>query len=174
LKGHDDFFQALKRIVMSAPNVKVLLVGNGPEREKLERLAGDLGIRSHLIFTGFRRDVPDLISAMDIVALPSHSEAFPQVVVEALAIGKPVVACQVGGTSEIVRDGETGLLVPPGNPAIFASALRELMHRPDRAKTMGERGRADVVTRFSITQMCRAYESCYEKWWNGNGSRRSR
>lgn len=167
LKGHADFFRAFKEALSGGSNLKTLLVGEGPERTKLERLAEDLAIRDRVIFTGFRTDVPDLISVMDVVALPSLSEAFPQAIVEALAMGKPVVACRVGGVPEIIRDGETGLLVPPGDPTALASVLRELMCRPELAKAMGERGRADVVTRFSITQMCRAYESCYERWWNG-------
>jgi len=173
LKGHDDFFLALKEIVSQTPNLKVLMVGEGPERTRLEQLGSKLGVRDHLIFTGIRGDIPDLISAMDVVALPSLSEAFPQVIVEALAIGKPVVACQVGGVSEIIKNGETGVLVPPGNPTSLASALCELLRRPEHAKTMGEHGRADVMRRFSISQMCRDYESYYEQWWNGTGPKRS-
>lgn len=169
LKGHEDLFRALKDIASDTADVMALLVGEGPDRERLERLGNDLGIRDHLIFTGARRDVPDVISAIDILAHPSLSEAFPQVVVEALAIGKSVVACRVGGTPEIIRHGESGLLVPPGDPSALASALRELMRKPELARAMGERGRADVVARFSITRMCRAYESCYEQWWNGAG-----
>lgn len=174
LKGHEDFFQALKRIAVEIPNLRALLVGEGPERARLEQLARELKIESRVIFAGYRQDVPDLISAMDVLAHPSRSEAFPQVVVEALAIGKPVVTCRVGGVPEIVKDGETGLLVGPDDPAAFATALRELMRRPEQAKAMAERGRVDVVSRFSITQMCRAYESCYEEWWNDTGRQRAR
>ena len=164
LKGHQVFLQALQKMLTETSNLRALLVGEGPERANLKRLARELRISERVIFAGSRRDVPDLIAAMDLVAHPSLSEAFPQVLVEALALGKPVVASRVGGALEIIQDGTTGLLVPAGDATALGAALSELLRRPDYAKVLGERGKVEVTARFPIREMCAAYESCYEQW----------
>ena len=140
-KGLVPLITAVARLADRPGGVPLLaLAGGGPQEQELERLARDLGIADRVRFIGRveHRRVGRFMACGDLFVLPSFSEGLPTVVCEAMNCGLPVVATAVDGTPEIVRDGETGLLVPPGDPAALAAALGDLLADPARRQTMGE------------------------------------
>jgi glycosyltransferase involved in cell wall biosynthesis len=108
-------------------------------------------------------DVPDILSASDMLILPSDMEALPTVLIEAGAAGLPAVSSDVGGAKEIVSDGETGILIPPRNPEALASAIQRLLDDPALAQEMGRKARAVVLQRFTLAQQANALASLYEQ-----------
>lgn len=149
-KGFDIFIKALSHLKNTAKNFKGLVIGSGPIIKDLMRLTDTLGLRGYLIFAGFKDDVFSYINAVDILVLSSFGEGLPRVILEAMLAGKPVVASNVTGSSELVIDGETGFLVPAGHPALFADAILKLLENPDLRKQMGEKARKRVIENFSI------------------------
>lgn len=144
------------------PPWQCLLVGDGPARERLRSLAAELGLAEQVVFAGMRRDVARVLPALDLFVCPSRYEGFGIAIVEAMAAGRPVVASAVGGIPEIVVDQETGLLVTPGNAAALADAMTALLTHPDRAQTMGVRGRERARERFSIETAVQRHQHLYE------------
>jgi glycosyltransferase involved in cell wall biosynthesis len=144
------------------PPCQLLIVGDGPARGALEALRDRLGLTRWVVFTGTRRDVPRVLHALDVFVLPSLYEGFGIAILEAMAAGKPVVATTVGGIPEFVVDGETGLLVEPGNAAALAKAIECLLRDPERAGGMGMRGRARVLDAFQVSTVVRQHEQAYE------------
>lgn len=152
-KGYDDLVQALALLLEKLPTVKCLIVGRAPRKRYLQRLlqrAERLSVRDRLIIAGFQEDVAPFLHAMDVFVLPSHTEGLPITILEAMAAGKPVVATAVGGIPEVVRDGETGFLTPPGDPGRLAEAVVRLLEAPPLAKAMGEAGRKRVESIFTL------------------------
>lgn len=147
-KGIEFLLQALALIRPRAPAARLLVVGDGVERPALEALAHELGLGDVVRFLGVRSDVAALLAASDVYVHPSLSEALPTSVLEAMAVGVPVVATDVGGVSEIVAHGQTGLLVPAGRPDRLAEAMLQLMD-PGLRMSMGASGRAWVQTHAS-------------------------
>ncbi|WP_437720140.1 glycosyltransferase [Sorangium sp. So ce861] len=141
---------------------RLLLVGDGPERGRLVALARELGMSDHALFAGERHDVPALLAALDVFALPSLSEGLPLALLEAMAAGLPAVATDVGGVSTALVDGETGFLVPSGEVAPLAARLAELLADPALAAQMGRRGRAIALRRYSAARMAERYMDLYE------------
>ena len=139
-----------------------LLVGDGPARDRLRRLAEELGLQGRVVFAGMRRDVASVLPAMDLFVCPSLYEGFGIAIVEAMAAGRPVIASAVGGIPEIVVHGDTGLLVPPGDAAALADAIAALLAHPDLARAMGLRGRARAQERFSVETAVRRHQQLYE------------
>jgi glycosyltransferase involved in cell wall biosynthesis len=135
-----------------------LIVGDGPERPQLERLAAELGIDGATQFLGTRADIPRLLGAMDIFALTSRNEANPVSILEAMAAGRPVVAPNVGSIAESVADGVTGYLTDEGSADQVAGRLIELLENPALARSMGRAGRQTVVGRWSLDVMVGGYE----------------
>jgi glycosyltransferase involved in cell wall biosynthesis len=157
-KGYDDLVQALPLIQEKYPQVKCLIVGRAPRGGYLGKLlerAERLTVRDRLIMVGFQEDVVPFLHAMDVFVLPSRTEGLPITILEAMAAGKPVVATAVGGIPEVVRDRETGLLVPPMEPSRLAEALMHLLEAPALAKSMGAVGRKQVETLFTMEQEAR-------------------
>ncbi|MFN8373156.1 MAG: glycosyltransferase family 4 protein [Anaerolineae bacterium] len=144
-KGHDVAIEAARQVT----NAHFLLVGDGAQRPQYEQQAQGL---SNVHFLGQRMDVPEILSACDILILPSDMEALPTVLIEAGAAGLPCVASDVGGASEIVKDGETGFMIPPRNPDALAAALKRLLDDPAFAKAMGDKARAMVLERFTLSK----------------------
>ncbi|MFP4144593.1 MAG: glycosyltransferase [Phycisphaeraceae bacterium] len=143
MKGHEQLIRALPRLRQLCPGAVVLLAGEGPTREATERLAHELGVADSVRFLGYRADVPDLLAAADVLALPSlFGEGLPYSLLEAMAACRPVVASHVAGVSEIVRQEENGLLVPSGDPGALADALARVLTDPDFADALARRGRA--------------------------------
>jgi glycosyltransferase involved in cell wall biosynthesis len=153
-KGVDDLLAALDLVRHVRPDVRTLIVGDGPLRGRLEETAHAFNLDRQVRFLGHRDDVPRLMAAADLVVLPSLYEGLPNVVLEAMRSRKPVVATAAPGTTEVVDDGRTGLLVPydPERVAAFESGLAarmgELLADPDRAAAMGAAGRERVLTEF--------------------------
>src|SRR5262249_32957726 len=120
-KGHNVFLEAARTVRASAPGARFLVVGDGGRFDGGSQRVRDMGLDASVRLTGFRRDIPQIMAALDILVLPSiRSEAIPQVIPQALAVGTPVVASTVGGSPELIRDGENGRLVPPGDARALA------------------------------------------------------
>jgi len=162
-KGIRYFLQAVPEVLIRNSEVSFLIVGAGSQRRELERLARDLDIESRVIFAGYRPDVVKMLAIMDVFVLPSLYEGFPNAVLEAMAIAKPVVATRVGGTPEAVEDGVTGLLVPPRDPKALAEAIIALLQDRERAEAMGQAGRERVERYFSAERMVQETEALYEE-----------
>ncbi|MBI3087370.1 MAG: glycosyltransferase family 4 protein [Candidatus Omnitrophica bacterium] len=160
-KGHEVLVEALRRLTSPNP-VRCLMVGDGPTRGRIERAVQAAGLSQAVEFLGFRDDVPAILREADAVVLPSHWEPFGLVILEAMAAGVPVVATAAGGVPEIVTDGETGLLVPPGDARAMAQAVaRVLSEEPLRQRLVAQAAEL-VRTRFTAEAMARAYERWYE------------
>lgn len=149
-KGHAVFLRAAPRLAARFPKVEFLLVGDGPLRAELERMAGSLGLGRRVRFLGERHDIPAFLASIDISVLPSSSESLSNTILESMAAGVPVIATNVGGNPELVRHGETGLLFPPGNEDKFVEALEHLLTRPELRTEYGLRARELVQNDFSL------------------------
>jgi glycosyltransferase involved in cell wall biosynthesis len=133
------------------------LFGQDAYETRIREQASRLGLDGRVRFLGFRSDVPELMASMDAVAHTSVvAEPFGRVVVEAMMCGRPVVATRGGGVTEIIRDGETGLLVPPGDASALAAALGCILSQPALAERLAQQGREDVSRRFSLEETCRS------------------
>jgi glycosyltransferase involved in cell wall biosynthesis len=152
-KGYRELVQAAYFVLQTMPNAQFWCFGEGPLRPELEQTARELGIADRFKLCGFRRDVPDLMRAIDVMCLPSHREPFGLVYIEAALAEKPVIACNAGGAPEIIVDGETGLLVspPPENVTQLADAIFTILDNRDRAAAMGQKGRELAIERFAWT-----------------------
>jgi glycosyltransferase involved in cell wall biosynthesis len=157
LKGLNFLLQALARLA----GVWLVVVGDGPERDRLVALTVELGLAGRVCWAGQRRDVSRLLSAFDLFVQPSLHEGLPNAVLEAMAAGLPVVATAVGGTPEAVVDGVTGLLVPPADVEALAQALAGLLADPERRQRLGRAGRQRVAEHFSLAQMVAKTERLY-------------
>ena len=160
-KGYRHLLDAAARIERTKPGVHWILVGDGELRSELLAQSRRLGLESRVHFTGWRDDIPDLLALCDVFVLPSESEGFGRVLVEAMAMTRAVVATAVGGVPEIVRDGETGLLVEPAAPAPLADAVRVLLDDPGRAARLGAAGRARTESTFTLRAHVDAVERVY-------------
>jgi glycosyltransferase involved in cell wall biosynthesis len=163
LKGHEYLLRTMPEIVRGHPAAVLLLVGDGPERARLEQLSHALGVPGAVKFLGFQANVPSIMKQIDICVHPSVDEAFGLVLLEAMAAGKPVVATRAGGIGEIVADGATGLLVPPRDPGAIAAAVSGLLGDAELRASMGTRGRARVEERFDIRDTVRSYQELYQE-----------
>jgi glycosyltransferase involved in cell wall biosynthesis len=161
-KGHDILLRAFARTLVVHPAACLLVVGDGETRPGLQTLARDLGIGDRVIFTGYREDAPQMMGGFNIVAVPSLWEGFGLVLLEAMAMSRPVVASRVSSIPEIVLDGQTGLLVPPADAAALAEAMAKLLGDPILALEMGRRGRERLLSDFSAERMVRETELVYQ------------
>ena len=159
-KGHKELFEAMARLRPEYP-LHALIVGGGRRIDEVQALAASLGLAGQVHFLGPRRDVPDLLNAMDIFVLPSHSEGVSLALLEAMAAGLPVIATAVGGLPELVTDGKTGLLIPPRDADALARALNRLLSDPALAKQLGTNARAHVREHFSLDRLRREINEIY-------------
>lgn len=153
-----EAFAALSREHMEA---HLVLIGEGPERSRLERIAGEAGVLRRAHFTGVRNDARRLLSAFDIYANTSLTEGVSVTILEAMAAGRSVIATEAGGTPEVVADGETGVLVPIGDPERLVESLRVLASESARRDELGQNGRDRVSRCFSLDQMVDSYLRVY-------------
>lgn len=157
--------RAAARLVEDVPDARVLILGEGPERGRLEALIGELGVGSTVTLLGAwsSEEVADFVEALDVGVLSSHFEGMPLAVMELMAAGKPVVATAVGGVPDLVGDGVQGVLVPPGDPDALAGALGALLRDPERRAAMGAAGRERQRREFDFGRMVRRLEQRYEE-----------
>jgi len=152
-KGHRYLLQALPRLLETWPQLCCLFVGEGELRDALHHMAIDLGVEQACRFVGVRADIADILAAADLFVLPSLSEGFPFVLLEALAMGCPIVASRVNGIPELIEEGKTGFLVPAREPQALALAIQKLLSDPAAASRMGAAGRTVVREQFTADRM---------------------
>ncbi len=168
IKGYEDLVRAAVAVKKAIPNVTFIGVG-GKSRsdavyeQKILKLINSYNLQDSFKLIGYRDDVSDIMSALDLLVLPSHSEAFGRVLVEAMAAGKPVIGTTVGGIPEIIEDGVTGLLVPPGSPDNLAQAIIKVLQDLDLARRLGAAGRQRAKTRFSPKRYVAEVQKIYEE-----------
>lgn len=152
-KGHRFLIKALPGLLAEWPSLTCLFVGEGESREALRSLVRETGVEPACRFAGAQDNVGDWYAAADVVVLPSLSEGLPFVVLEAMAMARPVVASNVNGVPEVIQDGLNGILVPPRNSQALEEAIRSLLRDPVRAARMGEAGRHEVAAAFTVGTM---------------------
>jgi len=163
IKGLDYFIEAARKVIDDVPGVKFIIVGEGSLRKQLEERIAALGLAQRFIFTGWREDIPEIISMLDILVLPSLNEAVGIVLIEAQAMGVPVVATQVGGIPEIVKDGQTGILVLPRDAQRLAKAMSELLTDEQKRLRMSETAANWMRGRFQPQDMVNNISALYQE-----------
>lgn len=165
IKGHECLLKAVPLVLAECPRATFVVLGDGPLLGRLRQVAAERGISDHVRFLGVRTDVPECLATFDLFAFPSINEGMGRALVEAMAMGVPVVATNVGGIPDVVVDGETGLLVPPGDDRALADALLELLRDPARRQEYGQGARRRVDERFDVSTMVRAIDRLYDVVW---------
>lgn len=163
VKDHATLLQAIATLTESIPNLHVIAVGDGPERERLEALAQSLGIDSIVHFAGQRAQAPNLHGVFDVSVLCSISEAFPNSILEAMAASRAVVATDVGGNPDAIREGRTGLLVPPSDPSRLAGAIARLHGEPELRTKLGSAARESAQAGYSADSVLPQVERLYQR-----------
>lgn len=163
VKNHTLLLRAFKRVLHELPETYLLIVGDGPEKKRLESLAELFGISGQALFLGARNDVPELLHIFDVSVLSSFSEGMSVTLLEAMGAGIPIVATNVGGNPEVVKDQETGYLVPNNNDQEMAAALIKLLQDEEARRKMGKAGQQRAHTIFSVDRMVNTYTNLYLK-----------
>jgi glycosyltransferase involved in cell wall biosynthesis len=160
-KGLSYLLEALPEILHRYRSVKLLIVGDGSLKEDLREQARRLRILDRVIFAGRRRDIPDILSRMNVFVIPSIKEGLPNAILEAMAMGKPVVATNVGGIPEVVQHGVSGLIVPPRDVERIARSVITLIDEPGKAKNMGEKARGFIMEQYSMQSTVQKWQTLY-------------
>lgn len=164
-KGHDYFLEAVDILSRQRDDLRFVIAGDGPMKDHITQRIYAAKLHKVVTMLGHRDDVENVLAALDVLALPSYAhEGIPQILLQALAMGKPVVASRVGGIPEIITDGETGLLVEPQNSSALAREILELAGSSDFAKKMAQKGREKVVKHHSLEAMCGQLEQIYQRY----------
>ena len=164
-KGHAVLIEASSDIIKRYPRTKFLIIGDGDYRSALENMVARKKLNKNYIFLGSRDDIPELLQAIDIFTLPSYSEGLPNVVLEAMASQKPIVATSVGGIKEAVVNRVTGLLVPPKDSDSLGNALCELLGNPAEALEFGKKSRKRAEEIFSLGKQIESFENLFENYY---------
>ncbi len=172
-KGYRELVRAAEIVLKAKPNAQFWCVGEGVLRPELAQHAAAAGIADRFRMLGFRRDVPDLMRAIDVMCLPSHREPFGMVYVEASLAERPVIGCRAGGAPEIIEDGESGWLVPPRDVPELANAILTALENRTRGAEMGRRGRQLALERFGWQDFLERLEGLYRKLLEERTSRRA-
>ena len=162
-KGYSHFLQAAKQVYVEKKYVRFVIVGHGPEEDNLKSMAKSLGISHVCTFAGLRRDIPELLSTFEVFVLSSVLEGLPRIVIEAMAMGRPIVATDIDGVREELEDGITGLLVPPENSDSLAKSIIDLLTDKDKSVQMGINARRVAEERFGVGIMLKNVEEVYEE-----------
>ena len=160
-KGHLVLIDAFAGMLKNLPDALLFIVGDGVWLPTVKARIKELGLERSVLALGERQDVPTILAALDVFCLPSETEGMPMTVLEAMAAGLPVVASNVGGIPEVVKEGRTGLMVPPLEVEVLSTALLALAGDPERAREMGRAGRDRLLKEFSLEQALMAYEEVY-------------
>ena len=174
VKRTHDVLLALKTLRDNGVDAGLCLVGDGPDRESVEERAYDLGIARHCLYLGYQDDVASWYAALDAFILPSANEGTPVSAIEALAAGLPVVATRVGGVADVVRDGEDGYLVEPGDVDAMAAALARLARDPDLRGRIGASARDRVLARYAVDRLIGDVDRLYRSLLQAEAGRTSR
>jgi glycosyltransferase involved in cell wall biosynthesis len=162
-KGHSDLIEVAKRVTSTNPEVVFILAGDGELRRELELATSEAELAKNIIFTGYRKEIPEILAMTDIFFLPTLFEGLPHAVLEAMAAARCVVASRVDGVCEAVSDGETGILVDPGNINHLTEALTNLIRNIQFREEMGKSGRRRVQQSFGIDRMVDKLEGIYAR-----------
>ena len=163
-KGHEYFIEAAARVLPRAKDVTFLIVGEGPEEERLRARIASLGLSHHVRMLGFRQDLLNVFRSLDLFVIPSvEGDTIPQVLMQALAIGLPVISTTVGSIPDVVQDGKTGFVVPPRNAEALAERILTLLDDPALRAAMGAQGRELVEREYSLDCMLDRLEGVYAK-----------
>lgn len=157
-KGHAVLIDAFCLITADFPSAHLMLAGSGALMDELQSQAQAAGFGDRIHFLGVRNNIPELLAASDLFILPSHSEGLPMALLEALAVGVPAVCTAVGGIPAVIKDGETGRLVPPNDPVIMAKVITELLSDENLCQKYSQAGKLLIEEKYSIESMCRKYE----------------
>jgi glycosyltransferase involved in cell wall biosynthesis len=160
-KGFKYMIQAIPDIVRDVPDAKFLFVGDGPLREGLEALSEELRVKDNVIFTGFRSDIREILSAVNLLVIPSLLEGFPMITLEAMAMAKPIIATNIDGITEQITDGVDGILVLPKDPEALAKAIIRILGDKGSAQKLGLAARKKVEQEFSVEKMISETEKVY-------------
>jgi len=172
-KGQKDLIAAMRPVLERIPEARLVIVGGGEERGSLERLIDRLSLGRSVVLTGKRSDVPRLLTALDVFCMPSYLEGLCNSVLEAFAVGIPVVATRAGGLPEIVEHEVTGLLAPPRDPEVLAAAIVRLLTETALARRVSEAAGRLVRERFGVDRMVESTEACYRSVLAGDGPSRT-
>jgi glycosyltransferase involved in cell wall biosynthesis len=171
VKGHVFFLGAAQRVVAERPDTEFLIAGSGPEEHNLRRLARELGLARNVTFISSGCDFTSALSAMDIFCLPSLRQGLGTIMLEAMALGRPVIASGVGGVCSVIRNPQIGLVVPPCDSARLAERMLELLADPVRARALGETGRQLVCEEFTASRMVAETARLYREVLAGEPAR---
>ncbi len=163
VKGHRLFLESARRVLAKKPESRFWIVGEGELRRELETIVSQWGLTRAVTFLGYRNDPRNVMISSDVVVCASSYESFSQSALEALALGRPLVATSVGGIPEIVRDGETGILTPPGDPDSMAAAILRLLNDRDLARRIGAAGREFVIKNYTVEAQAAALAALYQE-----------
>ena len=170
-KGHATLIDAVKELTKELKNVRLVIVGEGYLQDELVKQVDRLGLGDRVLFTGFQMDVSEIIATFDVAVLPSFFEGMGRVILEAMAMAKPVVASRVGGIPDLVEDGRNGFLVQPGDVKALAATIKRLLIDKELAGEMGGRGRKMVDEKFNSDIMVRSIEEVYRHLLTRKGIR---
>jgi glycosyltransferase involved in cell wall biosynthesis len=162
-KAHHVLLDAAAIVVKTMPNVRFLIVGEGPLRGDLEAQRERLGLQDNVIFAGIRRDVPNIMAMLDIVTFSSQWEGLPVALLEGMGMGRPIVSTSVGGIPDVITSSKNGWLVPSGDPQALAEGYLKVLGDPALAKALGAAARQTVVERFSAVAMHGSILDLYNK-----------
>jgi len=171
-KDYPNFLQAARIMADRFPQVRFLIVGEGKEAGKLKKLSAELDLKRWVIFTGFRKDIPRLLSIFDVFVVSSYLEGLCTSILDAMVAGVPVVATQAGGIPEVIKDGENGVLVPPRDPERLAGAVLRVLNDPELAHRLVETGYSRV-REFSAERMANKTEEVYRSVLKAKSGERS-
>ena len=162
MKGHVDVIDAIPMIVQQYPNIKFFFAGEDQSNGKIKKYANAKGVNKHVIFAGYCDNIPEILSMFDIFILPSLLEGLPTSIIEAMTIGLPIIASNVGGIPELIDDGENGILIEPQSPQQLASSILYLLKNKDVARLMGERNIKRARQNHDIEEKARYFENIYK------------
>ncbi len=165
-KGFEYFIEAIPDVLRKIPEAMFLIVGEGKLKDELNVKSKMLKLEDKIIFTGFRSDIKDILASVDAFAMPSLLEGLPMILLEAMAMMKPIVATKIEGIREVLENGLTGLLVSPKDPQVLSEAIVDLLIHKDKARQMGLTARKVVEERFGVNAMVQKVEGVYEELLN--------
>jgi glycosyltransferase involved in cell wall biosynthesis len=165
-KGQIFFLEAFSKLVENYPQVTALIVGEGPDEKKLKEYCLSKKLDLKVIFTGYQEDMTSIYNSLDLVILPSLSEGMPNVALEGMLFGKPVIGTRVGGTPEVIMDRKTGILIPPENATSLADSILELLSDENKIRAYSESSRAFVQENFSLEKKVKSIVRLYREVLN--------